>query len=102
MVKLIFIDIDSIVMLERQQNKTIIYCTAEKYISSESLQSLKEKLISPDFYHSHKSFIINTKYINQIYPIGNRTYEVLFSQSNNSALVSRSKINNLYSLLNVP
>lgn len=97
-----FIDVDSIIMVERQINKSIIYTKNSKYTTPDTLNSLEERLSSPEFFRSHKSFIVNLKYISRIKPIGNRTYEIVFQQIPNSALISRSKANTIFSLLNIP
>jgi DNA-binding LytR/AlgR family response regulator len=99
---LTFIDIEAIVMIERKNNKTVIYCKDNKYETYASLNSLEEKLKLPEFFRSHKSFIVNLKYITQINPIGNRPYEVLFQQASYSALISRAKVDTIFSLLNIP
>ncbi|MDA8211172.1 MAG: LytTR family DNA-binding domain-containing protein [Clostridia bacterium] len=99
---LTFIDVDSIVMIEREKNKTVIYCKDNRYETYDTLNSLEEKLKFPEFFRSHRSFIVNLRYITQITPIGNRTYEVLFQQTSNSALLSRAKADKIFSLLNVP
>lgn len=98
---LTFIDIDAIVMIERKNNQTVIYCKDNKYETYDSLTSLEEKLKLPEFFRSHKSFIVNLKHITQINPIGNRTYEVLFQQASYSALISRAKVDTIFSLLSI-
>ncbi|WP_066635351.1 LytR/AlgR family response regulator transcription factor [Desulfolucanica intricata] len=97
-----FIDVDSIIMIERKNNKSIILTQDNKYETTENLMSLKNKLDFPQFFQSHKSFIVNLKHISQINPIGNRAYEIRFQQSPNTALISRLNAKTIFSLLNIP
>ena len=96
-----FIEVDSIIMLERESTKTIIYCKDTKFVTPDSLNSLEEKLCFPEFFRSHKSYIVNLKYISQLKSLGNRSYEILFQQAPFSALISRSKVDSIFSLLNI-
>ncbi|MCL4365605.1 LytTR family DNA-binding domain-containing protein, partial [Patescibacteria group bacterium] len=84
-----FIDVDSIVLIEYKDNKSFIYCKDIEYNTTEPLNSLEEKLNFPEFFRSHKGFIINLNYISQIKPLGNRNYEVSFLQTHIKALISR-------------
>lgn len=96
-----FIDVDSIVMVERKNNKSIIYCKDTKYETAETLNALEKKLNFTHFFRSHKGFIVNLKYIKQIKAMANRTYEIIFHKSSLSALISRGKAEKFFFLLNV-
>lgn len=98
---LTFIDTDSIIMVEHQVNKSVIFCKESKHTTSESLNSLEKKLNFPEFFRTHKSYIVNLKHISQIKPLGNRSYEILFQNVPLKALISRSKVQNIFSLLNI-
>jgi len=97
----IFLDIDSVIMAERKKKETIIYCKDTRYETIEPLNNLEEKLKFPQFFRTHKSFIVNIKHVHKIIPLGNRTYEIKFHDLSNSALISRAKAKELFSLLNI-
>ncbi|KNZ68450.1 LytTR family two component transcriptional regulator [Thermincola ferriacetica] len=98
---IIFIDVDSIIMVEHKGNKSVIFCKDAEYCTAETLNSLEEKLNFPEFFRSHKGYIINLKYVSQIKPLGNRSYEISFQGINSKALISRSKAQNIFSMLNI-
>lgn len=98
---IILIDVDSIIMVEYKNKKSIIYCKDIKYETTETLKTLEKKLNFPQFFRSHTSFIVNIKYISQINSIGDRTYEIVFNQSFPSALISRANVAKVFSLLNI-
>jgi len=98
---LVFINTDSIVMVEHQGNKSVIFCRDIEYSTSEGLHSLEGKLAFPEFYRSHKGYIINLKYVSQIKKLGNRNFEVSFQHISAKALISRSKAQDIFRLLGI-
>jgi DNA-binding LytR/AlgR family response regulator len=98
---IILIDIESIIMIERNGTKSTIYCKDNRYQTRETLRALEQKLHHPQFIRSHQAYIVNIKYIHKINPIGNRAYEIIFQKQSPNAFVSRKKSKKLFSLLNI-
>ena len=86
-----FIDIDEIVMVERQGKSTIIHTIRDEYNTSMGLGDIEEKLTDSKFIRSHKSFIINMDYVSRIEPYGRWTYIVKFNGKDYDALITSSK-----------
>ena len=86
-----FIDIDEIVMVERQGKSTIIHTIRDEYNTSMGLGDIEEKLTDSKFIRSHKSFIINMDYVSKIEPYGRWTYIVKFNGKDYDALITSSK-----------
>lgn len=86
-----FIDVDEIVMVERQGGNTKIHTLQGLYTTSMGLGELEEKLDRPQFMRSHKSFIINMDYVSRIEPYGRWTYIVKFSGKDYDALITTAK-----------
>lgn len=93
-----FIDVDDIVVIQREQRSTVIYTTNNKYITSESLGSIEEKLNSEYFMRSHKSYIMNIRKISNIYPYGRWTYIVKFGKYDVDALLTHKNYEELEKL----
>lgn len=86
---------DRIVLL---RPKDILYCTVEggetyvvtdkeKYFISDTLSHLEEEL--EGFFRCHRSFLINTEYIDEIIPWFNNTYAIKLKKSNENIPASR-------------
>lgn len=85
-----FLDIEDIILIERENNTTIIY-TADKenYNTSMGMGELEEKLPKSIFMRSHKSYIINLTRIKVIEPYGRWTYIVKFKGTDKDALITK-------------
>ena len=86
-----FIDIDEIVMVERQGGTTKIHTLQGLFTTSMGIGEIEEKLKKPQFMRSHKSFIINMDYVSRIEPYGRWTYIVKFSGKDYDALITTAK-----------
>ncbi|WP_058485006.1 LytR/AlgR family response regulator transcription factor [Defluviitalea phaphyphila] len=86
---------DRIILLDP---KEILYCTVEggetyvvtekeKYFISDTLSHLEEEL--EGFFRCHRSFLINTEYIDEIIPWFNNTYAVKMKNRDEEIPVSR-------------
>lgn len=88
--KIIFLNPDDIVFLERKGNYSLIYTKDKKITKTrENLRTLKSRLNHKNFYQSHRSYIVNLKYIERIEPWGNRTYLISFYNTLTVAYMSR-------------
>lgn len=96
-----FVNYDDVVMIQREDRNTVIYTAKDKFFTSESLGSIEEKLKEDVFMRSHKSYIINTSKISNIYPYGRWTYTVKFQGCKFDALMTHKKYENLEEIFNI-
>jgi len=86
-----FVDIKDIVLVQRENNMTMIYTAKDVFSTSASLGDIEAKLDVERFIRSHKSYIINITQIVKIEPYGRWTYIVKFRDSINDALMTTEK-----------
>lgn len=86
-----FISIPDIVLIQRENNATVIYTEKDSYVTSASLSELEKKLDPGQFLRSHKSYIINLSRIRRIEPYGRWTYVVHFQGRKEDALLTAEK-----------
>lgn len=100
--KIVLVDISSIIYIEAQNKNCIIYTRKDKFMENTSLKILESKLKFNEFFRIQKSYLINTKYIKEIYPWFNNSYCVRMQHFENEVLpVSRNKIKELKDILGV-
>lgn len=100
--KIVLVDISSIIYIEAQNKNCIIYTKKDKFIDNTSLKILESKLKFNDFFRIQKSYLINTKYITEIYPWFNNSYCVRMQYFESEGLpVSRNKIKELKDILRI-
>ncbi|MBW7475502.1 LytTR family transcriptional regulator [Paenibacillus oenotherae] len=92
-VKIVFIDINDILFLEKLGNDTYIHTVDKTVKASVSLKNI-HTLLSPDFFRSHRSFIINKRQIVEIQVMNATCYEVVFMKQK-KALIKKEKINEI-------
>jgi len=93
-----FIDVSEILLIQREERATVVYTACERYVTSESLGDLMEKLPPRYFLRSHKSYIINLSAITQLYPYGRWTYIVKLKGIKQDALITAEKFAELEQL----
>ncbi len=86
-----FVDIPEIVLIQRENNATVIYTEKDSYVTSASMAELEKKLDAEQFIRSHKSYIINLSRIRKIEPYGRWTYVVHFKGRREDALLTAEK-----------
>ena len=86
-----FISIPEIVLIQRENNATVIYTEKDSYVTSASMAELERKLDPEQFLRSHKSYIINLSRISRIEPYGRWTYVVHFQGRKEDALLTEEK-----------
>lgn len=94
-----FIDKEDIVIIQRENRNTVIYTITDRYVSSEGLGHLEEKLEEKTFFRSHRSYIINIAKLNKIEPYGRWTYIVKFKDSDMDALITHEKYEELEKIM---
>lgn len=96
-----FVDTKEIVLIQREENSTVIYTKTDSFTTSISLSEIDEKLDSTQFFRSHKSYIINLSLITKIYSYGRWTYVVKLKNTEKDALLTHERyeeIKKLFSL----
>ncbi len=86
-----FVDINEIILIQRENNSTVIYTAKDFFVTSASLGDIESKLDSEQFMRSHKSYLINISKIKKIEPYGRWTYIVTFKDMNKDALMTAEK-----------
>ncbi len=86
-----FINIPDIILIQRENNSTVIYTETDSYVTSAKLSELEKKLNPDQFLRSHKSYIINLSRIRKIEPYGRWTYIVHFQGRREDALLTAEK-----------
>ncbi|HEX2946729.1 MAG TPA: LytTR family DNA-binding domain-containing protein, partial [Clostridia bacterium] len=82
------VDLKDIIIIEREERSTVLYTKSDKYVTSEGLSEIEERLDRTLFFRSHKSYIINISMISRIEPYGRWTYMVKFKNSDKDALLT--------------
>ena len=86
-----FVDINEIVLVQRENSSTVIYTKKDSFTTSASLSDIEAKLDPEQFMRSHKSYLINISQITKIEPYGRWTYIVTFKDIDRDALMTVEK-----------
>lgn len=86
-----FIPIPEIILIQRENQATVIYTEKDSYVTSVSMAELERRLDPEQFLRSHKSYIINLSRIRKIEPYGRWTYIVHFQGRKEDALLTAEK-----------
>lgn len=90
-----FVNTEDIILLYREDKLTYIISAEETHTTSESLNSLQQKLDGGHFFRSHRAFIINMNFISKIYPYGRWTYLIKMKGTQKDALITHEKLEQL-------
>ena len=91
-----FLDITDILLIQREDRATVVYTGKnERYVLSETLSEMEEKLDPDIFFRCHKSYIINLRAIRDITPYGRWTYVVRLEGTEHDALITHEKYEEL-------
>ena len=93
-----FIDMEDIILIQREDRSTAVYTIREKYITSEGLSELEERLDKTVFFRSHKSYIINLSMVHKISTYGRWTYIIKLKNTDIDALLTHDKYDELQKL----
>lgn len=86
--EVLLLDYDQIRFFEKDGKKLYIHLENDTLTVNESVKALMNKI--PNFFiRVHNSYVVNTKYINKIVEIGNRSYQVNFENYDKVAYMSR-------------
>lgn len=94
-----FLDMDDILLIQREERMTVIY-TADggRYVTSDTLSELEERLPEKMFFRSHKSYIVNINHIVSITPYGRWTFVVKLRGTQHDALITHDRFEELEKL----
>lgn len=94
-----FIDIPSILLVQREDRSSVLYLAdGGRFVTSDSLSELEERLPQSMFFRSHKSYIINLNHIDSIAPYGRWTYIVKLRGTDRDALITHERFEELEKL----
>ena len=98
--KMYVISIDEISIFEACERETKVYAKREIYFSKQKISYLETEL--PDiFFRTHRSYIVNMNKIKEIIPWFNSTYNLKMEDIDIEVPVSRNKLKEFRSLLNI-
>ena len=91
-----FLDLKDILLVQREDRATVLYTLNDgRYVTSDSLSEMEERLHSDAFFRCHKSYIINLNHIRDITPYGRWTYVVRLEGTRQDALITHEKYEEL-------
>lgn len=94
-----FIDIPSILLIQREERASVLYLTdGNRYVSNDSLSELEQRLPGDLFFRCHKSYIVNLNQIDSISPYGRWTYIVKLRGTDRDALITHERFEALEKL----
>ena len=94
-----FVNQADILLVQRENRSTVIYATeGRRFETSEALGDVQERLDPQMFFRCHKSYIINLNVIDSITPYGRWTYVVHLVGTQQDALITHEKYEELESM----
>jgi len=98
---IVLIDPEKITYFSMNEKKVIVHTKDNTYTSNSSLTELEKKLENEGFFRCHKSFLVNTDYIEKIVPWFNSTYMIRLKHSTEQISVSRYYTKQLKGILHI-
>lgn len=91
-----FVSQADILLVQRENRSTVLYATeGRRFETSEALGDVEERLDPAIFFRCHKSYIINLNVIDSITPYGRWTYVVHLVGTDQDALITHEKYEEL-------
>lgn len=81
------VNLQDIIFITRYERKIVIYYKYGNVSLWNSFIEIK-KILTENFFSSHKGYIINTDYIKEIIPYGKKTHQVYFYGTSETALMT--------------
>lgn len=100
--RFILMDTDEIQYIESRKNDIIVHARDGEYHCNYSLKELEERFKKKKFIRTHKSYIVNIDFINEIIPWFNYTYKIKIKEKENIEIpVSRNYLKKFKRLLGI-
>ncbi|RKD31562.1 LytR/AlgR family response regulator transcription factor [Thermohalobacter berrensis] len=99
--RLIPLDLDEIIYATVKEKNTVIVSTKGEFETNNTLSQLQEKLKNHNFFRSHRSFLVNLDFIEEIEPWFNSTYQVKLKNNKEKIPVSRNHCKEFRKLMNI-
>lgn len=93
-----FVTMSDILLIQREGRTTVIYTHLNRYETADTLSETMEKLDPEVFFRCHKCYIININEISQILPYGRWTYIVKLNGTDQDALITHDKYEELQNM----
>ncbi|MBE5798875.1 MAG: response regulator transcription factor [Clostridiales bacterium] len=91
-----FVNQSDILLVQRENRSTVLYATdGRRFETSEALGDVQDRLDEQIFFRCHKSYIINLNVIDSITPYGRWTYVVHLVGTQQDALITHEKYEEL-------
>ena len=91
-----FMNMKEILLVQREERATVLYTERDgRFVLSETMGEIEERLDPRLFFRCHKSYIINLETIRNITPYGRWTYVVQLDGTKQDALITHEKFGEL-------
>ncbi len=98
--RIVVIDVANIRFAEAQDDRVFLATQKQRYSSRHSLRELQQRLPSPPFLRTHRSYIVNLRHVIEIVPFFTGSYLLRLDDVNGTQVpVSRSSAHDLRTLL---
>lgn len=92
-----FLDIDEVYFCFSLNDHTYVKTKDNEYNTMFTLSEIEEKT---DFFRVHRSFVVNVKYVKELFPLFNYHFKIVMSDNEKTEIpVSRNKVKDLKRLL---
>ncbi|MBM7866937.1 response regulator [Heliobacterium gestii] len=75
--RLVVVKPERIYFAEKEERRVVIHCDRGRFETRLTMQELQDKLSGHPFVRSHRSFLVNIDYVDEIEPWQNGTYNIL-------------------------
>lgn len=94
----VFVDMDEILLIQRENRQTMIYTADGVYATGEPLSAIEARLDPKQFFRTHKSYIVNLHNMDTVAPYGRWTYTVKIKGLKIDALLTAERFEQLKAL----
>ncbi len=99
--KMVLVGVDDIAYLTVEGETVYVFTAADSFVAlAPSLDQLEQGLAGANFFRTHRAYLVNLRYVDEVVPMFNRTYELVMKDGRKSRVpVSRRKAVELRDLL---